>query len=1346
MNNTEQKLSNIKSPSIVTYVTSYLVLFLMLFNTTIAAATGSATNAYNTSSSFIATAYDSSVPYYDTSVQFINANYSVVASNTSDIAADIYNPVAGALTGAATEVGESIANFANGFYIVTPRVITTSTSPYFRLDFSPCTKNKWEVTSPIPNTIFKPVIKAHMEKVTACLGYHGSVTLSAWGECKTMGFERACARFTAPCDHDNDHCCPGKECDNPAPSSCPGCKDQTAYRICVFDDPMLPWDLNDNNVHLMPFHERSPAPPTVTGGDDVTNTGALILAAGILVPGLGATVMAIGAATMLAGGIMTLAEIITSTINYTVTKTGGCIDIPMAPSPPPFFPTVVGSTPIASVTSICAYSLDYYINEATQAEYRNYGLPQSEITNLQYKQPSTISQPCEISGIIGTASVYSSYEYPAIRVSFNNSIPLCLSSTTTSTVDTCVLAQNMDIPANLESLNKSLIPICSTPSDINCIKFPSGRTTGGPFRAKYNLINNNENPASVVSTPFVWPTSGFSIELAGINDNEYVDLGVGTSATIYDLDNTARIIQAQYNANGDEICAQDITDSSGLPIEIGCSPRPALMQPPEVAALGGANADTQPKISVSVGTPAKIGVIGVDVAFPNPTSTESPPSFLAPTAFCVSDDIVAGGGTTSANPTPCYIYAGLFSAYITDNYNQTPASAPLGDGTVTPTATGQGIHYINGMYCSGATKICLSGYSDNNKKVIARTKKVTATVNGLTVDEYVVSDDVRDRIIPPYVLNEAYPLEDHALLFNPDTNYNTGTVTTPRIAIGFLNSGQYVENSTCTTDDISCVASSASYPTTTNCTCAMLSTPRSCEVQGCEAAFEVTDPDNDKLNYLGYKDNNGILYNFLDGSGKEQYGERPLNSIEQNLCANMTRTTCPGISDANSGVADGNASWPTVNAGDESTGTCIGDSSQNAAGPPTRTCAYIPDGTTKQSGCPNYTIAYSSVTNPCATNIPTWWPGEFLYAQSTYQGAILNQFNIIPEYMSKITPSAGNSTPLSYYNNPWGSGYLATTPEPWVSTTYTSCKTYGSNINKNLTPRTQTNGDQEMLFITRDNWRAIWSENDLSWLTEANGTNNGCYVYNISGKLHASVNASVTPGLKICKSQSKISYSLVDLAANSSTSYTNTAYIMQSNIVAYDQIATASASTVNDNFVPKVIVTNSVSSGYKQYINHGIVVNKSGFTSYSIPINDRPADFVAVSSAESIKSNYSLTGKYHYWTSKGNYYRSDTLSSNNNSCALSIYRQSVSYSSTPSTKSYFKLPNSTRTYNTPYTPALSSLYSYTQYDGGNRKGTWPNQSWCSMSAEFKNYTAGNSAANSSMFLWSSSTSYDVCNY
>lgn len=1470
-------------------------------------------------------------------------NYNNISSSTVNQYNSVINSseVAGAVN-VATDVYDDVSNFLGGFFTVNP----FSPNP-LKPNFGKCFEATWSVSRPGSSSAFVPKITVSNRIVIACIGYKGSVTLNGYGECKFIALVRVCARNTAPCTNGNDIACNSRSYNygNISGSSsdmwsCPGCLYQQSYRVCGFEDPMFPADLTDTKGSSMPFHLKTSVPPDVTGGTSIVALGAFIFAAGVLIPGLGLGTMAIGAAFMLAGGIMELIKFITSKMNYSVVANHGCVEIPLTPFPPPYCPQIQGFIPQAGVLGICQQSPDFQ-NNSLAPGYQNYLLGQALNSKLGTTYPSntqvsSLDAKCEIVQS-GNTKIYSTFENPIVRIYFSNPLPIC-SSGYTGKSDVCVLVKGSITEAEkLWYNNFDLIPTCSSTITTNCISFPSGSTPLPSFMPYYTLTNmnslgltgdlsQNSNFVSMPSLPSVAPSSQPGLNFAGINNSKFLDATPGNLVKITDFLGIQRVFLVYLQNPGDQVCVAermdgstgtqliDATTSATPDIEIACVPRAKMMNKPTISSCpgnsdscsygsssdissscygsatckyrGSINTSTQPRIKVSVGSPAKTAVIAVDSAVqtvvPSGSSgTAYYPTYQPPKTFCAKDDLtdaIASGsgitltnpGTASTNPAPCSIY-GLqsFSAYLTDIYNQNSDTATSSDRSITPNYQSTnflsaGVQYANGLYCRGASKICLLGYSDPTKLVIAKVIQSTDSSGNVSSK---VSSDIRDRVIPPY--NPTAASQTLTTFFDPNANYSSQTSSISRVAIGAKDpaTGFYYENTYCTSDsenycvpnsalctanpntlcaadgitalpsgtsavatscscldatvnpsrkvscsitgceysfiatstnkevsigtkdsagkysvnslctsssDFTCTAPPSStipYPTTqikcacpdeTKCSCsdAYDSANKQCTISGCEYAFQ---PDNSSsITDAQYYKKDSTTYPIsgkescpIDSSGLNTttcYGQREASPLELGLCQSITQPVCSSLSYSNAGIPgaanNGYANWPETsldasnNLSVQAT-SCVTGTLQNPAGMPTRSCNFIDNGyeviyadstsTTTINGCPKYTIGYGAVVNPCLA-LPAWWPSQFL-AGTNIQGAIYNQFNVNYNYLTKFVPTNNN---YSQRNR---------RPEQWVTTSYNSCKNYGTSYSLSNTPRSKKDGDQEMLYITAANWNNILINNDMRWLFAtptniASGTNysdyNGCYVYDVTNYI-SKTTLTINVGLKICKYNDKISFSLVDLSANSKKDYTNTAYIMQSNMFDYlhNNGSNSSDTTVKNN------------SGGK-YINHGFVIDRTGFSANSFITSAPPSDFVPIQTAEGVDVKYSFFNVIKTESSKDQYYSGHANTATiTQGCALNVYRGEVNYNSSGSyTKSnaagigsnyYIPLNNNTRaTYHS--NQVNLSIFANNPHTG---------QSWkwqeCSLGIDITNYKAGNSAINPSMFLWSSPTKYNACN-
>ena len=552
--------------------------------------------------------------------------------------------------------------------------------------------------------------------------------------------------------------------------------------------------------------------------------------------------------------------------------------------------------------------------------------------------------------------------------------------------------------------------------------------------------------------------------------------------------------------------------------------------------------------------------------------------------------------------------------------------------------------------------------------------------------------------------------------------------------------------------------------------------------------------------------------NYTSGpnAGQAMYGQRPANSMELGLCTPTQSPNCAATNYSNAWSAgaegDGYANWPQVNGGTSATGTCLPGSSTASGAAPTRNCVYTqtntpatltcapgangaPASITSSTGniqCPTYQVGWTTVNNPCIPAIaPAWWPSQFL-ANHNYQGAIFNQFNVNYDYLIKFMPTNNNYVPAK-----------GEKPEKWWGTynkkhqytraAYNNCHNYGANAVLDQTPRTHTDGDQEMLFITSAQWNQLWQDQfaNLQWLfadkpipaicgvfggssncssTCANpsSTYNGCYVYDVTNYVKASsVTTNLTVGLKICKYCDNVSFSLVDLSANSAKDYTNNAYIMNSNILDY----------YNNDGSSDVVVTNNTG---RKYINHGIVVQRAGFVGNQYTAGRTPTGFIPYSTPESVSATYNFTNdttSTYYNTSfnikelgaKPHDDKQTDVTSLTTNCPLTAYRGTVGYPYVNTAAGVVSSNAGSYTTGTGVAYSSSQAYYIPLTSGYSGSGTNVNLSIfnsdyaqessqyesfnscsCASTITINSYTPGNSAANQSMFLWSSPTTYSAC--
>jgi hypothetical protein len=723
----------------------------------------------------------------------------------------------------------------------------------------------------------------------------------------------------------------------------------------------------------------------------------------------------------------------------------------------------------------------------------------------------------------------------------------------------------------------------------------------------------------------------------------------------------------------------------------------------------------QPRISFDVGETftdidgTQVGpqsaIIGIDLPDSGP-----------PTPFCVLDNYYSNETTKNdENEAMCTVYkAKIFSSSLTDDDNFQINSDP--DGTVTPysgteTYTG-GIQYVDNIYCRGATQICLTGLT-SNKTVVARNIPIEGEDD---TSKYPISENLSDRVIPPAPdpnVGETYPLNDKDL-YDSTIHWDTTSYTqsTSNIYYGYMvnnendpddpMNGTYLSEAYCTSgssssannilcetslsdsdipnidsetpsDEITCTCSNETGVVVDDCSTS--SDPEceptysddgeyDCTNDLCQFVWKETS-SNTTDEFIGYKYtdysvNPTVVYHYP----KEEYGVRPLSSMELNQCVEAAQPFCDEVISTSGTEENGYASWPQTYVDVETNYTaCVEGRQPRQDGNgndiiPTRYCRYFDTGTfSSTNSCPEYNIAFDAVANGCVkASLPDWWPSQFLTGGNNnadnFQGAIFNQFNVTPSYRDIFIPKKPNYNP--YIDNNFDTDNNSTWIEKWYNTSdYKACKNYQNARTTDNTKRDNTNGDQEMLYLTQENWEWLWNDQDLTWLLTDEPSNNGCSVYNLGNNVNLSGtgfdfldSGALIIGMKICKYHddytNRISFSLVDLKDNPATDYTNTAYLMQSNIISWDYKTTRDVEYNDSNkggFIPKTSITsNSLPDRQNKshtYLNHGIVVDKDGFDPFETDeVVPGPPPFTStVTNAETIATSFYFSGVTNWKTS-----------------------------------------------------------------------------------------------------------------
>ncbi len=172
-------------------------------------------------------------------------------------------------------------------------------------------------------------------------------------------------------------------------------------QLCAYEDPM---DINDLMPKYQLLHFMTPGAPFTV--DPFKSVNFIIGLGDSVAPGLGAAVgayiytsMALSILTgtggtgillMLAASIILAA--IQTHINYWVQQDEGCINLTLAPFPPPYQTTITNPIPTGSVQAICSQSQRQTAHNCVAAK---------------------------------TAGQYDSFTKPLIRIGFNSVIPIC---------------------------------------------------------------------------------------------------------------------------------------------------------------------------------------------------------------------------------------------------------------------------------------------------------------------------------------------------------------------------------------------------------------------------------------------------------------------------------------------------------------------------------------------------------------------------------------------------------------------------------------------------------------------------------------------------------------------------------------------------------------------------------------------------------------------------------------------------------------------------------------------------------------------------------------------------------
>lgn len=525
-------------------------------------------------------------------------------------------------------------------------------------------------------------------------------TLSAWGECDWMYSIRFCARATAP---SNSEQLANKQSSNGNSTGLAG-YGPARVQVCGFQDSCDFMDTNGcliGNKGYMPFHRNSANPyynnQAATAADAL---GASAIASLGVLPGASVYLA-------IAGGVAALADKIQQTVNHVVISELGCVDIPSAPAPPPFCPTLTPTKPQAIVERICE---------------------ENEI--------SVLSNPCvKTDARINELKLNaSSFERSLIRVGFNNIIPICSSE---ANADPCV---RIYYPANqassvIHNNYNDLIPICDANKTAPCVEFINSIIKGGSL---YRVVYQYRIGSKAAITNWV-DTNDVNNQplLYGVNNAGFADLSYyyrcafsdnyqlsscavpSLSKQIFDTltNSNSRLFSTNIDLNNNkQICVNEDTNNNKL---IGCVDRPAMSKP-IVTRCGVQQCDTSGNFCIP----------DTACSDKNLTSSNTKPKIVVGIGSNKDNflyGIIGNGNSYNTNsPANLYLHGVNLTSIITDD-NYTMPTASDCDANDNCNIRGNfdtnnlyigGLQYKNKQYYRGATKICLNGFN-NKENVIA---------------------------------------------------------------------------------------------------------------------------------------------------------------------------------------------------------------------------------------------------------------------------------------------------------------------------------------------------------------------------------------------------------------------------------------------------------------------------------------------------------------------------------------------------------------------------------------------------------------------------------------------------
>ncbi|MFV9875781.1 MAG: hypothetical protein AB8U25_03270 [Rickettsiales endosymbiont of Dermacentor nuttalli] len=792
------------------------------------------------------------------------------------------------------------------------------------------------VSRPKSSNYFNPQIRVCSEVCFLNICTCSNVVLSSRGECNYVWIGpvpiRFCARAAAPgCTKDETNS--SGNCTSNVNKSPSFGNNKPRIRVCAYQDPI---DLGDGDglfgVGYMPYHHNTPK----TGGS-AAGTAAQVLGSSSLV--LLPVAPPLALLTGIAAGISTLFNV--STYNtWVIDGDGahGCVEAPAGPPPPPFCPFYYtgGSMvpPAPSVNRIC--------NKDEISSDNNICVNTSSMLN-----------------VLGNS--YNSFEYPLVRVGFDNFIPIC---SVGGISNNCVEIATNDANINeIHSKYQDRIPACNAGSTNRpCVRFvgytPVSDSSKG-YRVVY-YIPDGRLPAQTVTNWYQDPCDAttsdsdcmnagnqgcrrVNLTLYGINDGNFYDIGYRfTSANdtkgvvvnqglkkvqdIIDTNNKNRSFAANIDSSNNpmEICVSEMNTDNTIKAEVGCFARPPIPTP--------------------------------IIAKCNEEVCDTPCVVNGSNVSCANNNVCIKASCETSHMKPQIVVGlGMSNNSVQVGHIGIPSDPTVQEGSML-VLHGVGINvYVTNDNNDSADN---NGNLDNNS-YYNPPSKTSACFKGDSCDGGIVPSSGPGHASASNnccytkglrFLNAQYRGGGTKLCL--DNSVSQTKYVLAKMVPDPNNPGQNIVSSM--PDDVLINPYS---------TCQSICYPGR-EKPACPVGGGCCDTCSNP-SCTGKPDISKMVNQNIEGTRKQ-------TSIEAKLCVPIPQLSCDIINTP--GADDGNAIWGAANAGDKVTGTCVTGYVQSAGGPPTRICyAFGDQGAWGYVQNPCSVVSCSKITAPSAQDGYASW-------------------------------------------------------------------------------------------------------------------------------------------------------------------------------------------------------------------------------------------------------------------------------------------------------------------------------------------------------------------------------------